>query len=62
MKGQKNFARIYFLDDYKLNLRLMGSLLKSTWEKKKKILVILSSQMSVKNVKDKGSFYNQYIV
>ena len=50
------------LDDYNLKLRLLDSLLKSTWVKKKKILVILSSQMSVKNVKEKGSFYNQYIV
>ena len=60
MKGQINFARIYFLDDYKLDLRLMDSLLKSTWEKKKNLGN--SSQMSVKNVKEKGSFYNQYIV
>ena len=44
MKGQKNFARIYFLDDYKLNLRLMDSLLKSTWEKKKILVIVAKCQ------------------
>lgn len=58
-EGTEQFYKALLWDDYKLTLRLMESLLKSTLQKKKPGD---SKPMSLKTFKEKGLFYNQYVV